>query len=67
MAGNLSARGEVNDDKNEDDKKTECLRDVQLSKKELAKLDKKEWGSIKDLVFETDDKVLDYLAFHANR
>ena len=67
-AGIKSARGATEGDKegnDEEENKNKCLRDAELSKTELAKIEKKEWGDLKDLVFETEMKVLDYLAFHA--
>ena len=69
-AGIKSARGATEGDKegnDEEENKNKCLRDAELSKTELAKIEKKEWGDLKDLVFETEMKVLDYLAFHAQR
>jgi len=43
------------------------LRDRKFTKSELAKLEKKTWIEIKDLIFETEPKVLDYLSFHCKR
>lgn len=38
-----------------------CLRDRKFSKDELAELEKKPWTEIKDLIFETDPQILEYL------
>ena len=43
------------------------LRDRELTKSELSKLEKKEWGALKNLFFDTDNGVLDYLGNHAER
>ena len=40
------------------------LRDRQFTKEELAKLEKKTWIEIKDLIFETEPQVLEYLSYH---
>ena len=43
------------------------LRDRTFTKEELLKLEKKKWIEIKDLIFETDTAVLDYLSWHCRR
>ena len=43
------------------------LRDRKFSKQELAKLEKKSWIEIKDLIFETEPQVLDYLSYHCKK
>lgn len=43
------------------------LRDRTFTKSELAKLEKKSWIEIKDLIFETEPQVLDYLSHHCRR
>ena len=68
--GNVSARGggiEIGNDDDEDEQEVQCLRDRKFTKTELAQLEKKEWGNLKDLFFDTDKQVLEYLAFHSDR
>ena len=43
------------------------LRDRVFTKDEIAKLEKKTWIEIKDLIFETDKNILDYLGFHCTQ
>ena len=43
------------------------LRDREFTKSELAALEKKSWIEVKDLIFETEPSVLDYLSYHCNR
>ena len=43
------------------------LRDREFTKEELARLEKKTWIEIKDLIFETEPQVLDYLSYHCKR
>ncbi len=45
----------------------ESLRDKEFTKKELMELEKKQWIEIKDLIFETEPKILDYLSYHCRR
>jgi hypothetical protein len=44
-----------------------CIRDREFTKTELTALEKKKWIEIKDLIFETDATVLDYLSWHCKR
>ena len=43
------------------------LRDRVFTKAEIAQLEKKSWIEVKDLIFETDRNILDYLSFHCKR
>ena len=43
------------------------LRDRVFTKEEITQLEKKTWIEIKDLIFETDKSILDYLGFHCQR
>ena len=43
------------------------LRDREFTKSELAALEKKSWIEVKDLIFETEPSVLDYLSYHCTR
>ena len=38
-----------------------------MSEDEIKALEKKKWIEIKDLIFETDASVLDYLSWHCRR
>ena len=49
------------------DKQKIPLRDRIFTKSELAALEKKTWIEVKDLIFETEPSVLDYLSYHCNR
>ena len=51
----------------EADKSKVPLRDREFTKSELARLEKKSWIEIKDLIFETEPSILDYLSFHCKR
>ena len=44
-----------------------CIRDREFTKSELAALEKKSWIEVKDLIFETEPSVLDYLSYHCTR
>ena len=44
-----------------------ALRDRKFSKAELSQLEKKTWIEIKDLIFETEPSVLEYLSYHCKR
>jgi hypothetical protein len=44
-----------------------CIRDRTFTKEELLGLEKKKWIEIKDIIFETDSNVLDYLSWHCKR
>ena len=43
------------------------LAERTLGKEDFMKLEKKTWVEIKDLIFETEPQVLDYLNFHCRR
>jgi len=43
------------------------LRDKEFTKEEIIALEKKTWIEIKDLIFETEPSILDYLSFHCKR
>ena len=43
------------------------LRDRVFTKEEIAQLEKKTWIEIKDLIFDTDKNILDYLGFHCSQ
>ena len=51
----------------DDDPAKVILRDRKFNKTELAQLEKKTWIEIKDLIFETEPSVLDYLSYHCKR
>ena len=43
------------------------LRDRKFTKEELVGLEKKTWIEMKDMIFETDPSILDYLTDHCKR
>ena len=43
------------------------LRDKEFTKEEIKELEKKTWIEIKDLIFETEPNILDYLSHHCKR
>lgn len=50
-----------------EESKTVPLRDQVMTKADVAKLEKKTWIEVKDVIFETDKNILDYLNFHCKR
>ena len=59
-------KGAVEVESEEADKET-SLRDGQFTKSQLMQLEKKSWIEIKDLIFETESNILDYLSYHCKR
>lgn len=43
------------------------LRDRKFTKEELSELEKQTWIEMKDMIFETDPSILDYLTYHCKR
>lgn len=43
------------------------LRDREYTKAECEALEKPSWVEIKDLIFETDKNILDYLSYNCKR
>ena len=43
------------------------LRDRKFTKEELGELEKQTWIEMKDMIFETDPSILDYLTYHCKR
>ena len=43
------------------------LRDRVFTKAEIDDLEKPKWIEVKDIIFETDKNILDYLSFHCKR
>ena len=51
----------------DDDQKNVTLRDRKFTAEEIKTLEKKPWIEVKDLIFDTDANILDYLSFHCKR
>ena len=51
----------------EEAEKKVLLRDREFTKEELTHLEKKTWIELKDMIFETDPSILDYLTYHCKR
>lgn len=43
------------------------IRDRTFDKSDISRLKKETWVQIKDLIFETDASILEYLSFHYKR
>ena len=43
------------------------LRDATFTKEELKELENKTWIEMKDMIFETEPSILDYLTYHCKR
>ena len=43
------------------------LRDMKFTKEELKELENKTWIEMKDMIFETEPSILDYLTYHCKR
>ena len=51
----------------DDETKYVPLRDRKFTTEEIKALEKKTWIEVKDLIFDTDTNILDYLSFHCKR
>ena len=54
-------------DLNEKSIKEESEGEKMTSKEKIAALEKKEWGKMKDIIFDSEESVLNYLSFHCKR
>ena len=43
------------------------LRDREFNREELMELENKTWIEMKDMIFETDPNILEYLSYHCKR
>lgn len=43
------------------------MRDKTYTKAQLLEMEKKKWIEVKDLIFDTETSVLDYLSWHCKR
>jgi len=43
------------------------IRDQTFTKEDIKRLKKHTWIEVKDLIFETEPKILEYLSFHCRR
>ena len=66
-ADKIKRRNELGKDaeqSDDDQPKHVPLRDRTFTKEELKNLEKKTWIEFKDMIFETDPSILDYLTYH---
>ena len=61
------AAAQVETEKDPEANKEVPLRDRVFTNEEVKELEKKTWIEIKDLIFETEPNILDYLSHHCKR
>lgn len=55
------------DEGDDQDNEKVPLRDATFTKEELKELENKTWIEMKDMIFETEPSILDYLTYHCKR